>query len=98
MDIVYKKLTEEYVDAIIRLRIKQLTEEYSAEGKLPPEDVDLEAALKDFYVSYVPKVSNSIIAWNLFELPPFPIDVSYYVYYHFRKLTKGILNIFRTWH
>lgn len=65
MDIVYKKLTEEYVDAIIRLRIKQLTEEYAAEGKLPPEDVDLEATLKDFYVRHMG--DGTFVSWLAFD-------------------------------
>ena len=65
MDIVYKKLTEEYVDAIIRLRIKQLTEEYAAEGKLPPADVDLEAALKDFYVRHM--ADGTFVSWLAFD-------------------------------
>ena len=40
--IVYKKLTESELDTFINMRITQLTEEYTVEGKSVPEGVDLE--------------------------------------------------------
>ena len=49
MEITYRKLTENELDEIIRLRIDQLTEEYTSSGKSVPENVDLESALMDFY-------------------------------------------------
>jgi len=49
MDIVYKRLTENELSRIIKMRINQLTEEYTSEGKTVPENVNLEEALLDFY-------------------------------------------------
>ena len=49
MDIVYKKLSENELNMIIKMRIDQLVEEYTSEGRTVPEDVDLEPALMDFY-------------------------------------------------
>ena len=49
MQIVYKRLTESELDTFIKMRISQLTEEYTVEGKSVPEGIDLESALKDFY-------------------------------------------------
>ena len=49
MDIVYKKLTETELPTIIKMRIDQLTEEYTSEGRTVPEGVDLETSLMDFY-------------------------------------------------
>lgn len=65
MKIEYKKLTEEFVDEVIRLRIKQLTEEYIAEGKLPPEGVDLESALRDFYQRHM--ADGTFVSWLAFD-------------------------------
>ena len=45
MVIIYKKLTENELDRFIGMRITQLTEEYTSEGKSAPE-VDLKSALK----------------------------------------------------
>ena len=39
MDIVYKKLSENELSRIIKMRIDQLTEEYTSEGKTVPQDV-----------------------------------------------------------
>ena len=44
MDIVYKRLTENELSRIIKMRIDQLTEEYTSVGRTVPEDVDLETA------------------------------------------------------
>ena len=49
MDIVYKKLSENELPQVIKMRIDQLTEEYVSSGRTVPEDVDLETALMDFY-------------------------------------------------
>ena len=49
MDIVYKRLTENELSRIVKMRIDQLSEEYASEGRTVPEDVDLETALLDFY-------------------------------------------------
>ncbi len=49
MDIKYKKLTEDELGAIVKMRIDQLTEEYISAGKDVPKDVDLESSLIDFY-------------------------------------------------
>ncbi len=49
MNIVYKKLTENELSEVIKLRINQLTEEYAEAGKTVPEDVNLEDSLLDFY-------------------------------------------------
>ena len=49
MGIIYKRLTEAELDTFINMRITQLTEEYTSEGREVPKDVDLKAALLDFY-------------------------------------------------
>ena len=49
MDIVYKRLTENELSRIVKMRIDQLSEEYASEGRTVPEDIDLETALLDFY-------------------------------------------------
>ena len=65
MDIVYRKLTEEFLDRIIEMRISQLTEEYTSEGKTVPEDVDLEKALRDFYVKNL--AAGTYVSWLAFD-------------------------------
>ncbi len=50
MDIVYKKLSENELREITKMRIDQLTEEYTSGGRTVPSDVDLESALLDFYI------------------------------------------------
>jgi hypothetical protein len=49
MDIVYKRMTENELSRIVKMRIDQLSEEYASEGRTVPEDIDLETALLDFY-------------------------------------------------
>ena len=44
MDIVYKKLSENELSRVVKMRIDQLTEEYTSEGRTVPEGVDLGAA------------------------------------------------------
>ena len=46
---IYKKLTEAELETFIDMRIKQLTEEYTSEGREVPKDVDLKSALLLFY-------------------------------------------------
>lgn len=65
MEIVYKKLTEEELDTIIKMRINQLTEEYTSEGRTVPEDVDLEAALLDFYKRNM--AEGKYVSWLAFD-------------------------------
>ena len=65
MDIVFKKLTEEYLDRIIEMRISQMTEEYTSVGKKVPEDVDLEKALRDFYVKNL--AAGTYVSWLAFD-------------------------------
>ena len=65
MDIVFKKLTEEYLDRIIEMRISQMTEEYTSVGKKVPEDVDLEKALRDFYVKNL--ATGTYVSWLAFD-------------------------------
>ncbi len=65
MDIVFKKLTEEYLDRIIEMRISQMTEEYTSVGKTVPEDVNLEKALRDFYVKNL--AAGTYVSWLAFD-------------------------------
>ena len=65
MDIVFKKLTEEYLDRIIEMRISQMTEEYTSAGKTVPEDVNLEKALRDFYVKNL--AAGTYVSWLAFD-------------------------------
>ena len=65
MDIVFKKLTEEYLDRIIEMRISQMTEEYTSAGKKVPEDVNLEKALRDFYVKNL--AAGTYVSWLAFD-------------------------------
>ncbi len=61
MEIVYKRLSENELNKVIELRISQLTEEYSQEGKAVPEDVDLESALMDFYKKNL--AAGTYVSW-----------------------------------
>ena len=61
MEIKYKKLTEMELDTFINMRITQLTEEYTSEGKNPPEGVDLKTALEDFYHRHM--VDGTFVSW-----------------------------------
>ncbi len=65
MSIVFKRLTENDLDRIIRMRIDQLTEEYTSEGKAVPENVDLETALKDFYKKNM--AAGTYVSWLAFD-------------------------------
>ena len=65
MEIVYKKLTEKELSTIIKMRIDQLTEEYTSEGRTVPEDVDLESALLDFYTRTM--AAGTYVSWLAFD-------------------------------
>ena len=60
MEIIYKKLTENELDRFIGMRITQLTEEYTSEGKSAPE-VDLESALKEYYHKHM--ADGTFVSW-----------------------------------
>ena len=61
MNIVYKKLTEAELKTFIKMRIAQLTEEYTSEGRKVPEGVDLEVALFDFYHRHM--ADGTFVSW-----------------------------------
>ena len=61
MKIEYKKMTEADIENVISLRVNQLTEEYAADGKIPPEGVDLESALRDFYSRHM--ADGTFVSW-----------------------------------
>lgn len=65
MEITYRKLTENELDEIIRLRIDQLTEEYISSGKTVPENVDLTSALMDFYKRNME--AGTYVSWLAFD-------------------------------
>ncbi len=65
MDIVYKKLTENELDQIIEMRINQLIEEYTSEGKTVPENVDLKKSLMDFYTKNM--AAGTYVSWLAFD-------------------------------
>ena len=60
MEIIYKKLTEAELDTFINMRITQLSEEYTSEGRTVP-DVDLRSALKDFYHRHM--ADGTFVSW-----------------------------------
>ena len=61
MEIKYKKLSEAELDTFIDMRIAQLTEEYVSEGKEVPKDVDLKAALLDYYHRHM--ADGTFVSW-----------------------------------
>lgn len=61
MGIIFKKLTEAELDTIIEMRINQLTEEYTSEGKKVPEDVDLRSSLREFYTKNM--AAGTYVSW-----------------------------------
>ena len=52
MEIIYKRLTENELDTFINMRITQLTEEYTSEGRNVPEGADLKKALEEFWACF----------------------------------------------
>ena len=65
MEIIYKKLTEKEIDRVIKLRIAQLTDEYTSEGKTVPENINLDKALKDFYTRNLS--AGTYVSWLAFD-------------------------------
>ena len=65
MDIVYKRLTEKELDRIIKMRIDQLTEEYTSQGRTVPQGVDLETSLRAFYEKNL--AAGTYISWLAFD-------------------------------
>ena len=61
MEIIYKRLTEAELNTFINMRITQLTEEYTSEGREVPKDVDLKAALLDFYHKHM--ADGTFVSW-----------------------------------
>ena len=61
MAVTYKKLTEAELDTFINMRITQLTEEYTSEGRTVPEGVDLKTALTDFYHRHM--ADGTFVSW-----------------------------------
>ena len=61
MGIIYKRLTEAELDTFINMRITQLTEEYTSEGREVPKDVDLKTALLDFYHKHM--ADGTFVSW-----------------------------------
>lgn len=65
MGIEFKKLTEEELEIFIDMRIRQLTEEYVSTGRNVPENVDLKAALFDYYRRHM--ADGTFVSWLAIE-------------------------------
>lgn len=65
MEITYRKLTENELGEIIRMRIDQLTEEYTEVGRTVPEGVDLKESLMDFYKRNL--AAGTYVSWLAFD-------------------------------
>ena len=65
MGIVYKKLSENELSRIIKMRIDQLTEEYTSQGRTVPQGVDLETSLKAFYEKNLD--AGTYVSWLAFD-------------------------------
>ena len=61
MDIRYRMLTKDDLDTFIQMRITQLTEEYTSEGREVPKNVDLASALKEFYEKHM--ADGTFVSW-----------------------------------
>lgn len=59
--ITYRKLTQSDLDTFINMRITQLTEEYTTEGREVPKNVDLAAALKAYYEKHMAEAT--FVSW-----------------------------------
>ena len=59
--ITYRKLTQSDLETFIGMRITQLTEEYIAEGREVPKNVDLAAALKAYYEKHM--TEETFVSW-----------------------------------
>ena len=64
-DITYRKLTKEDLYTFIQMRITQLTEEYTSEGRTAPENVDLGTALEEFYEKHL--ADGTFVSWLALE-------------------------------
>ena len=64
-DITYRKLTKEDLDTFIQMRITQLTEEYTDVGQKDTEDIDLRAALEEYYEKHL--TDNTFVSWLALE-------------------------------
>lgn len=60
-EIIYRKLKEADLDKFIHMRITQLTEEYTAEGREVPKNMDLASALQDFYHRHM--ADGTFVSW-----------------------------------
>ena len=61
INVIYKRLSDAELDTFISMRISQLTEEYTTEGKTVPEKVDLKSALKDYYQRHM--ADGTFVSW-----------------------------------
>ena len=61
MEIVYKKLTKSELGTFINMRISQLTEEYEAEGREVPQNVNLKQALLEYYHRHMD--DGTFVSW-----------------------------------
>lgn len=61
MKIEYKKLTEEELHTFVDMRIRQLTEEYESAGKEVPKNVNLKAALFEYYHKHM--ADGTFVSW-----------------------------------
>ena len=59
--ITYRKLTQSDLDTFINMRITQLTEEYTTEGREVPKNVDLAVALKAYYEKHMAEAT--FVSW-----------------------------------
>lgn len=60
-EITYRKLTETDLETFIRMRINQLTEEYTSEGREVPKNVDLAGALTEYYHRHL--ADGTFVSW-----------------------------------
>ena len=60
-EIIYRKLTEADLDSFIHMRITQITEEYTVEGREVPKNIDLASALQDFYHRHM--ADGTFVSW-----------------------------------
>ena len=59
--ITYRKFTQSDLDTFINMRITQLTEEYTTEGREVPKNVDFAAALKAYYEKHMAEAT--FVSW-----------------------------------
>ena len=59
--ITYRKLTQSDLETFIGMRITQLTEEYTSEGREVPKNVDLAVALKAYYEKHM--TEGTFVSW-----------------------------------